>query len=740
MQKAIDEFAFDLEMALAAAKRWQRQKNILQGKKTASAEGDFVSLDDKSRLAKRANRLLRSVRHALPQESFGADEELRAVVEQPEVSADEIDNATFERIIGTTNDLLAVRFFDSGKLACRSVCRMVIRIGGGKISYGTGFMVTPSLLLTNHHVLPSAEVAARTTAQFRYEPGDNDGPAVPVEFDLLPDRFFLNDKDHDFALVAVASKSRGGAKLSDFGFCPLIAAEGKIVPGEPVNIIQHPLGQLKQVVIRKNSLLDLPKRTEGDPTLDRYAQYEADTERGSSGSPVFNDQWEVVALHHSGVPKTNEKGETIDKDGKVFDAKRDPSRIVWIGNEGIRVSRIMKVISAAKNLSPEAEKMRKELLEISSRDNVEQSRENALSSPTNNTDAKPGPSVPPRDSAPPHDGALRVREGSTSVTIPLTITVSLGSAVRIAGQQDAAVETLEALEAITPDEDYASRPGFDVDFLGERVPLPKLDNTIAGLAAQVEGGGTELKYFKYSVIMNSRRRLAFVSAVNLDGKAPVHFAREGKDRWFFDPRIEERFQVGNELYANNPLDRGHLTRRNDAAWGDTKKEAKLANDDTFHFTNCSPQHEVFNQSTKADKQGVLLWGNIEKHIEQEASRDGRLCVFNGPVFRGDDNKHRGIPIPREYWKIVVCKAKSEGLKAVAFKLSQEDLIADLPEEEFQEGPYRPFQVKIAALEQELKLDFGDLHKFDPLEAIGNESFIEDKTGAVPIRSLNEIVL
>jgi V8-like Glu-specific endopeptidase len=37
-------------------------------------------------------------------------------------------------------------------------------------------------------------------------------------------------------------------------------------------------------------------------------QYTTDTLPGSSGSPVFNDNWEVVALHHAGGPlKTNDK-------------------------------------------------------------------------------------------------------------------------------------------------------------------------------------------------------------------------------------------------------------------------------------------------------------------------------------------------------------------------------------------------------------------------------------------------
>jgi endonuclease G len=333
-----------------------------------------------------------------------------------------------------------------------------------------------------------------------------------------------------------------------------------------------------------------------------------------------------------------------------------------------------------------------------------------------------------------------------SVTLPLTITVSVGGSggpglVEGASAPDLGVASgAGTQEVIEPDEDYDNRPGFDANFLGVPIPLPKLDNTAAPLAATVRGGGIELKYYNYSVIMNTKRRMAFVSAVNLNGQAPVHFKREGGDRWFFDPRIDKKLQIGNPLYANNPYDRGHLTRRNDAAWGDTEEEAKRANDDTFHFTNCTPQHEVFNQSTKANQRGVLLWGNIENHIEKEASRDGLLCVFNGPILRRDDPIYRDVAVPREFWKVVVCMGDSGKPRALAFKLSQDDLIREVPEEQFQAGPYRPFQIKIAQLEHETDLDFGDLRRFDPLESPGNESFFEEDLRAVPITGLKDIVL
>src|SRR5262249_46899192 len=120
---------------------------------------------------------------------------------------------------------------------------------------------------------------------------------------LRPNVFFLTSPELDFTLVGVAPNSELGVALSTYNPLPLIADEGKIITGELVNIVQHPRGEMKQVVVREGRLCDMPPRGE-DPDVDPFTYYEADTEAGSSGSPVFNDQWEVIALHHSGLPRT----------------------------------------------------------------------------------------------------------------------------------------------------------------------------------------------------------------------------------------------------------------------------------------------------------------------------------------------------------------------------------------------------------------------------------------------------
>ncbi len=70
--------------------------------------------------------------------------------------------------------------------------------------------------------------------------------------------------------------------------------------------------------------------------------------------------------------------------------------------------------------------------------------------------------------------------------------------------------------------------------------------------------------------------------------------------------------MGNELYSDNVLDRGHIARRADLCWGGIA-EAQQANADSFYYTNIAPQHQAYNQSSR---QG--LWGELEDHVFAQA--------------------------------------------------------------------------------------------------------------------------
>lgn len=234
----------------------------------------------------------------------------------------------FERILGKS-DLTSINFLARGLRAAAAVCRIKLPMEGGA-AFGTGFLVGPRLMLTNNHVLASSAEAGQAEAEFGFE-HDLDGVlAEPVQFNLLPDELFYTSPELDFTFVAVAPLSESAVPLDRYGRLPLLPISGKALPNEWVSIVQHPGGQPKQIAIQASQIIALSKKEAPTVNTDVFIHYSTDTEPGSSGSPVFNDQWQVVALHHKAVPSP-------------ASAKTPGSgHEEWIANEGVRVSAIFK--------------------------------------------------------------------------------------------------------------------------------------------------------------------------------------------------------------------------------------------------------------------------------------------------------------------------------------------------------------------------------------------------------------
>lgn len=97
-------------------------------------------------------------------------------------------------------------------------------------------------------------------------------------------------------------------------------------------------------------------------------------------------------------------------------------------------------------------------------------------------------------------------------------------------------------------------------------------------------------YHHFSLVFDTECKLAIYTAVNIDGLLRMNLKRDD-DRWIFDPRLPREHQAGQELYSTNEFDLGHLVKGR-PAWGKSEKQARLANDDTFHFTNCASTRAV----------------------------------------------------------------------------------------------------------------------------------------------------
>src|SRR5437773_1321449 len=240
-----------------------------------------------------------------------------------------------ERLMGT-DDLVDEFYLERALLAAQPVCRISIRATSGhERGCATGFMISPRLLLTNEHVFGSAAEAAPSIAEFNYRYDIAGRPESSFRFRLQPNVYFFNDRTLDFAVVAVEPQSDDGrTPLRRFGYHRLIADKGKTLLKEWMNIIQHPGGARRQFAIRENQCIK-----DDDPDV---LWYVSDTAQGSSGSPVFNDSFQIVALHHSGVPRRDAANKIMLKNGTTVAslADADDSEIDWMANAGIRVSRI----------------------------------------------------------------------------------------------------------------------------------------------------------------------------------------------------------------------------------------------------------------------------------------------------------------------------------------------------------------------------------------------------------------
>ncbi|MGA7738076.1 MAG: DNA/RNA non-specific endonuclease [Pseudolabrys sp.] len=287
----------------------------------------------------------------------------------------------------------------------------------------------------------------------------------------------------------------------------------------------------------------------------------------------------------------------------------------------------------------------------------------------------------------------------------------------------------QAEEAIVVDPDYSNRPGYDPSFLETiDVALPRVskameqDTARVRSDAQKNGDPFELAYYHYSVYMNKRRRTAWFSAANIDGDHRPDIGKRRGDRWYTDPRILRSEQIGQEAFEPG-IDRGHLTRRQDTAWGSDVASATLANNDTFHFTNCSLQASPFNQ-------GKDRWQGLEQFLlEHHAKKERRrLVVITGPLFAANDPVYKNdrmnysVRCPLQFWKICVLIRRDGTPSATGFVLGQED-IQNLPgfEEAFDVAAT---QIRVADLEERTGLDFGDLKKFDHFAAGGVPGTLE----------------
>jgi GTPase SAR1 family protein len=210
------------------------------------------------------------------------------------------------------------------------VCR--VETPGG---YGTGFLLGADVVITNYHVMESVITKRHKPAQvvlrFDYKRLDDGTTLNPgVEFRLAEKKWLIDhsplspldlksdpgdavpgSEELDYALLRVeghpGEQPIGGDKAEPTapprGWVEPMTKPFAFDPDTPLFIVQHPERAPLKLAFDTKSVIGL----NGNQTRVRYR---TNTEPGSSGSPVFNSDWELVALHHSGdrrvVPEFNQ--------------------------------------------------------------------------------------------------------------------------------------------------------------------------------------------------------------------------------------------------------------------------------------------------------------------------------------------------------------------------------------------------------------------------------------------------
>ena len=254
------------------------------------------------------------------------------------------ERATFEALVfGVQRDTrVDFAFIQQAHIAARSIARLKVPrvfdgVPDGKIVYGTGWVIAPGILMTNHHVIDARDrqlepfglgekfaaesdihaQAEKATADFDYYK-----EASSSHLECRTTRLLASNRELDYAIIELEQ----AGEIADRHPIRIVPVQPRLIRGARVNIVQHPQGGPLRFAIRNNFFV----RSAEQPA---FMLYQTDTEPGASGSPVCNDDWQVVALHHASLEVPSEMVPQEVVDGKLTN--------VTVLNEAVQIHEVL---------------------------------------------------------------------------------------------------------------------------------------------------------------------------------------------------------------------------------------------------------------------------------------------------------------------------------------------------------------------------------------------------------------
>jgi endonuclease G len=287
--------------------------------------------------------------------------------------------------------------------------------------------------------------------------------------------------------------------------------------------------------------------------------------------------------------------------------------------------------------------------------------------------------------------------------------------------------------------------GYDPQFIGVRLPVPVAATAVVRNDLIGADGTRIAHYTHFSLSMRKSRRLPAFVAWNIHGEITKPASKSAS--WQLDPRVPAEVQIDNALYEGTVFDRGHIAKREDLLWGGADLAAR-ANDDSFCYTNATPQHEKFNRLAPA------LWKSLEDEIFRQVDvADSRIALVGGPIFSPQDRPFLppGAPagfvpvlIPRQFFKVVAYRDEDDDrVKAMAFRLSQESLLGGRTDAaasgRLDLAKFHMYQVDIAVIEALTGLSMAAFRRLDTKAAHERLAPKRLRQSDRPVRTLADIL-
>lgn len=256
-----------------------------------------------------------------------------------------------------------------------------------------------------------------------------------------------------------------------------------------------------------------------------------------------------------------------------------------------------------------------------------------------------------------------------------------------------------------PNDNVNANTGYDnVSVTGYEIPHLNDQNVYADHYVTMDG----VQILNYALEWDNTKRHANWVAFTFDTTTSADVVKR-TDLWAKDPKLPAEMQTGDSDHTNDGFDRGHLCASEDRVY------LKEANEQTFYYSNISPQLNDFNGGFWGKLEArVQTWGRStttgtydKVYVTKGGTLNKLLKNFKGTTVNGgtpttDANGFtiHGLACP-EYYYMAVLSQKDDVFHAIAFLVPHKEGMTENPSSD----ELKEYVVSVDKLEEETGIDF-----------------------------------